>query len=162
MFSSILTKRICDRSAQFLINFFEKIVMAANNSGFYSTYLFVSEERRERERREGIEQELTGELALAKRIQVENLCSIWNLFTGSWSWQSSESSCHAFKMSFCTGSTKWNTAAINILLLFLAGLFTGLWLRNAPHDKKKSGIIVFKNKLLLVSLLRLAGLCEKS
>ena len=50
--------------------------MAANNSGFYSTYLFVSEERRERERREGIEQELTGELALAKRIQVENLCSI--------------------------------------------------------------------------------------
>ena len=76
MFSSILTKRICDRSAQFLVNFFEKIVMAANNSGFYSTYLFVSEERRERERREGIEQELTGELALAKRIQVENLCSI--------------------------------------------------------------------------------------
>ena len=76
MFSSILTKRICDRSAQFLVNFFEKIVMAANNSGFYSTYLFVSEERRERERREGIEQELTAELALAKRIQVENLCSI--------------------------------------------------------------------------------------
>ena len=53
-----------------------------------------------------------------------------------------------------------HTAAINILLLFLAGLFTGLWLRNAPHDKKKSGIIVFKNKLLLVSLLRLAGPCE--
>ena len=76
MFSSILIKRICDRSVQFLVNFFEKIVMAANNSGFYSTYLFVSEERRERERREGIEQELTAELALAKRIQVENLCSI--------------------------------------------------------------------------------------
>ena len=76
MFSSILIKRIRDRSAQFLVNFFEKIVMAANNSGFYSTYLFVSEERRERERREGIEQELTAELALAKRIQVENLCSI--------------------------------------------------------------------------------------
>ena len=34
--------------------------------------------------------------------------------------------------------------------LFLAGLFTGLWLRNALHDKKKSGIIVFKNKLLFV------------
>ena len=46
--------------------------------------------------------------------------------------------------------------------VFLAGLFTGLWLRNAPHDKKESGIIVFKNKLLLVSLLRLAGPCEKS
>ena len=33
---------------------------------------------------------------------------------------------------------------------------------NAQHDKKKSGIIVFKNKLLLVSLLRLAEPCEKS
>ena len=67
-----------------------------------------------------------------------------------------------FYLSFCTGSTKRNTAAIKILLLLLAGLLTGLWLRNAPHDKKKSEIIVFKNKLLLVSLLRLAGLCEKS
>ena len=56
-----------------------------------------------------------------------------------------------FYLSFCTGSTKWNAAAINILLLFLAGLFTGLWLRNAPHNKNKSGIIVFKNKLLLVT-----------
>ena len=52
MFSSILTIRICDRSTQFLVNCFEKIVMGANNSGFYATYLFVSEERRERERRE--------------------------------------------------------------------------------------------------------------
>ena len=38
-------------------------------------------------------------------------------------------------------------------LLFLAGLFIRLWLRNASLDKKKSEIIVFKNKLLLVSLL---------
>ena len=38
-------------------------------------------------------------------------------------------------------------------LVFLAGLFIGLWLRNAPLDKKKSEIIVFKNKLLLVSLI---------
>ena len=68
--------------------------------------------------------------------------------------------CHLliFYLSFCTGSS----AAINILLLFLAGLFIGLWLRNAPLDKKKSEIIVFKNKVLLVSLLHLAGLCEKS
>ena len=36
-------------------------------------------------------------------------------------------------------------------LLFLAGLFIGLWLRNAPLDQKKSEIIIFKNKLLLVS-----------
>ena len=33
----------------------------------------------------------------------------------------------------------------------------GFWLRDAPLDKKKSEIIVFKNKLLLVSLLRLVG-----
>ena len=30
----------------------EKIVMATNNSGLNSTYLLISEERRERERRE--------------------------------------------------------------------------------------------------------------
>ena len=51
-FSSILSIRISDRSAQFLVNCLGKIVMAANNSGFYSTFLRVSEERRERERRE--------------------------------------------------------------------------------------------------------------
>jgi len=47
-------------------------------------------------------------------------------------------------------------------LVFLAGLFIGMWLRNAPLDKKKSEITVFKNKLLLVSLLHLAGICGKS
>ena len=37
---------------------------------------------------------------------------------------------------------------MNILLLFLPGLFIGLWLKNAPlANKKKSEIIVFKNKL---------------
>ena len=49
LFSSI---RICDRSAQFLLNCFEKVVMATTNSGFYSTFLSVSEERRERGKRE--------------------------------------------------------------------------------------------------------------
>ena len=67
-----------------------------------------------------------------------------------------------FYLSFCTGSTKWNTATINILLLFLAGLLIGLWLKNPPLDKKKSETIVFKNMLLLVSLLHLAGLWKKS
>ena len=58
-----------------LENCFEKIVMAANNSRFYSTYLHVSKERRERERREWHRARIkTGELA--QRIQVENLCSI--------------------------------------------------------------------------------------
>jgi len=74
LFSSILSIRICDRGAQFIVNCFEKIVMATNDSGFFSTYLLVNEERPERERREGREQELTGELA--KRIQVKNLCGI--------------------------------------------------------------------------------------
>ena len=68
------------------------------------------------------------------------------------------SSCDVFTCLFCSGCTKLNTAsaAVNVLLLFLAGLFIGLWLRNAPLDKNKSEIIVFKNKLLLVSLLHLA------
>ena len=55
--------RICDRSAQFLVNCFEKIVMAANSSGFNSTYMFACKLRAtgERKKRKGIEQELTGE-----------------------------------------------------------------------------------------------------
>ena len=39
-------------------------------------------------------------------------------------------------------------AAIKILLLFLAGLFIGLWLRNAPNNKKKPEIIVLKQATL--------------
>ena len=53
LFSSIkLTIGICDPGAQFLVNCFEKIVMATNNDGFNLTYLLVSEQRQERERRE--------------------------------------------------------------------------------------------------------------
>ena len=52
------------------------------------------------------------------------------------------------------------TAAIDILLLFLAGLFIRLYLRNASLHKKKSEIIVSRNKLLLLSSLHAAGLCE--
>ena len=52
LFSSILGIRICDRGAQFPVNCFEKIVMKTNNGGFNSTYLFLSEERRERGTRE--------------------------------------------------------------------------------------------------------------
>ena len=51
-------------------------------------------------------------------------CSILKLvYFDSWSWQSFLSSCDVF---YClpTGCTKWNTAAINSLLLFMAGLFT--------------------------------------
>ena len=48
--------------------------------------------------------------------------------------------------------TKWKTAAIKILLLFLAGLFIGIWLRNAPLVRvignPCSDGIVFKNEPL--------------
>ena len=40
-----------------------------------------------------------------------------------------------FLTVFSTGCTKWNTAAIKILLLFTAGLFIGIWLRSAPPAK---------------------------
>ena len=41
--SHVCEKRtsICDRSAQFLVNCFEKIVMATNSRGFNSTYMFA-------------------------------------------------------------------------------------------------------------------------
>ena len=39
-FSSILSIRICDRSAQFLENCLENIFMVTNNSGFNSIYMF--------------------------------------------------------------------------------------------------------------------------
>ena len=41
LFSSILSRRICDRSAQFLVNCLEKIFMATNKSGFNSSYMFA-------------------------------------------------------------------------------------------------------------------------
>ena len=41
----------------------------------------------------------------------------------SWSWQSFLSTCNVFLLSFSTGCITWNTAAINSLLLFMAGLF---------------------------------------
>ena len=40
VFSSILSIRICDRSAQFLENCLENIFMVTNNSGFNSIYMF--------------------------------------------------------------------------------------------------------------------------
>ena len=43
--------RICDRSAQFLVNCFEKIVMATNNSGLNSNYLLVRRATGKRKKR---------------------------------------------------------------------------------------------------------------
>ena len=62
-FSSTLSISICDRSAQFLVNCFEKIFILTNNSGFNSIYMFACKWRgtRKRKKRKGREQELTGE-----------------------------------------------------------------------------------------------------
>ena len=73
------------------------------------------------------------------------------------------SSCNVFTCLFALDlQNEIQVLSIFFSDLFLAGLFIGLWLRNVPLDKKKSEIIVFKNKLILVSLLGLAGLCENS
>ena len=77
----------------------------------------------------GREQELTGE-ELAKRIYLEKTCSTWDLFTDSWSWQRLLSSYYVWTL-FLRWIYKMIRAAIKILLLFLACLFIGLWLRNA-------------------------------
>ena len=57
-------------------------------------------------------------------VYAEHLCSILKLVNfDSWSWQSFVSTCDVFNCLFSTGCTKWNTAAIKSLLLFMAGLF---------------------------------------
>ena len=52
-----------DRSSQFLVNCFEKIVMQTNNIGFNSIYMFACKWRAtgKRQNRKGIQQEWTGE-----------------------------------------------------------------------------------------------------
>ena len=57
-------------------------------------------------------------------VHAEKLCSILKVVSfHSWSWQSFVSTCDELS-SFFSGCTKWNTAAIKSLLLFMAGLFT--------------------------------------
>ena len=69
-------------------------------------------------------------------VYVENLCSILkNVYFDSWSWQSFVSTRDVFLMSFSTGCTKWNTAAIKSLLLFMAVCLLGFWLRNTSLVK---------------------------
>ena len=72
------------------------------------------------------------------------------------------SSCDVFTYLFALDLQNEIQLPINIFLLFLAGFVYWVVVVNAPPNKKKLEIIVFKNKLLLVSLLHLAGLCEKS
>ena len=103
----------------------------------------------------GREQELTGE-KLAKRIQVENLCSLWDLLTDSWSRQSFVSSYYVLTVSL-HWIYKMKYSCYQDSFVILGWVVYWFWLRNAPLDKKKSEIIVFNTKLLLASLLRFAG-----
>ena len=82
-----------------------------------------------------IAQNLTGEFM--RKIYAAS----GNLFTDSWSWQSCVLlSCDVFNCLFSTGCTKWNTAAIKILLLLMVCLL-GFWLRNAPLVKVIGNLI---------------------
>ena len=55
-----------------------------------------------------------------KIMQHLESCLLWQLkLTDIWV------NLWCFKLSFSSGCTKWNTAAIKSLLLFMAGLFTG-------------------------------------
>ena len=55
------------------------------------------------------------------------------------------SSCDIFTFLFALDLQNEIPVLSTFLLFSLAGLFIGLWLRNAPLDKKKSEIIVFTN-----------------
>ena len=138
-----------DRRPQFLVNCFEKIVMQTNNSGFNSTYMFAGKwtATGKRQKRKGKLQELTGE-GDSRGTFMRHLRLVWPCLLIA---EASRVLCRLvmFLPVFLHWIyLKWNT--------FLAGLFIGLWLRNAPLDKKKIG------NYRLVSLLRLAGVCQKS
>ena len=162
-FQSILSIRICDCGAQFLVNCFQKIVIATNNSGFNSTYLLVSESEGKAKDKKCREQELTGKLV--KKIQVENLSSIWDLhvLTHSWSWQSFVSSSDVLTCLFALDLQKEiQPLSTFFCYSWLASLLGCGWEMCCSTKRNRKIIIVFKNKLLLVSLLHLARLCEKS
>ena len=56
-------------------------------------------------------------------VHAENLCCILKVvYFDSLSWQSFVSTCDVFNCLFSTECTKWNTAAMKSLLLFVAGL----------------------------------------
>ena len=102
--------------------------------------------------KKGREQELTGE-ELAKWPSFEKLCSIWDLFTDSWNWQSFVS-----LIMFLFPLDLPNEIQL------LSGFFCYSWLvclLGCGWEMRRLEIIVFKNKPLLVSLLRLAGCARR-
>ena len=68
-------------------------------------------------------------------VHAENLCSILKFFTLTAEANRVLCQLVMFLTVFSTGCTKWNTAAIKSLLLFMAGLFIGFWLRNVSLVK---------------------------
>ena len=72
-------------------------------------------------------------------VHADNLCSILKLvYFDSWSW---DTLCRLvmFLTVFSTGRTKWNTAAIKSLLLFIAGLFIGFFFEKCiAYESRKS------------------------
>ena len=83
-------------------------------------------------------------------------------FTDSWSWQSF-SHLVMFLPVFLHWVYKMKYSCYQHSFVILGWfVYWVVRLKNAPLDKKKSEIIVSKNKLLLVSLLHLAKLCETS
>ena len=73
-------------------------------------------------------------------VHAENLCSILKLVY-FWQLKLTEFCVNlwCFLMSFSTGCTKWNTATIKSLLLFMAGLFIGFLVEKCvPCQSRKS------------------------
>ena len=139
----ILSIRICDRSAQFLENCFENVLWQQTIADLIQpTCLLVREERQERSRarinrRRGVMWKIyaaseTG-LLIAEADKVLRYLVMFLPVLLHWSYKMK---CNRYQHS----------------LAFLAGLFIGLWLRNAPLDKRNRRSS-FKNKLLLVSLI---------
>ena len=85
----------------------------------------MKSERKEKEEKGG-ERELSGE-EQAKRVAKEKY--VLQLETCLLIAEADRVLCHLnmFSPSFCTGSTKSNTAAIKIRLLFLAGVLIGFF-----------------------------------
>ena len=103
-----------------------------------STYLLTIEERREKARRERQRARIN-----RPRASEEESCGKFmrHLETCLLVAEADRVLCHLliFKLSFCTASVKWNTAAIKILLLFLAGSFIGFLVEKCAAWRKVIG-----------------------
>ena len=82
-------------------------------------------------------------------VRAENLSSILNLvYFDSWSWQSFVSTCDVFNFLFSTGCTKWNSAAIRSLRLFMANLFIGFLVESKSEIRFRMALFSFSSCLI--------------